>query len=428
VQEKVYIDLGGDPELAKLLADEDKEFETLTEKYRAELKRWQEQKIKELDEYKGRLEGTLKQCDAVIPPQEKWLATEDSPAVEKIKADAQALGNDKLGTEPGKQLMHQINEHTEQIAKIKRQSEFNKKVQEKLKASMETLKERYKDVDQQYEAGETFLKERRTELDNLTEMERMDLQSKIMFLQNRPKPVRDRIQKQTEKELERVNKLAILEAKAEDISFEEEMKPLEYDPIDWAPVQAEIEKLKAASVEDLKKDDPKLADIRAEYEKAGGDSALFDKRVAEWKQNVEAQKNAEQERTKQFQGRSEKLRGQLDEADMKMRELDTEVTGYKGIVANLNRQLERYEEREKAGGEPLTPQEKADKRLIERDKQRWEAQIKNLEAQAQAAKNAKAHSETQADQERNAIYSNKPSTTIAIRSPSQPPTTSTSCR
>ena len=55
-----YIALGGDPELTKVLASEDQEFEAGTEIYRAELKRWQTQRKKELDEYKARLEIVLR--------------------------------------------------------------------------------------------------------------------------------------------------------------------------------------------------------------------------------------------------------------------------------------------------------------------------------------------------------------------------------
>ena len=300
VLEKRYIELGGDPELTKLFADEDKEFEALTEKYRAELKRWQDQKIRELDEHKRNLENVLKGGEAVIPPSKKWLQTEDSPATEKIKADAQALGPEKLGTEPGKQLMQQIDERTARIARVKQKTDFNEKLIEKTKAEMETLKERYKDVDKQYETGETFLKERRTELDNLLEIDRLDLEMKVYYLQSQPKPVRDRIKKQTDNELTRVTQLAILEAKTEVIEFDAAPDPVEAAPIDWKPVQQSIEKLKAATVEDLKKNDPKLDDIRQEYEKAGGDSALLDKRVAQWQKEVEALKKIEQERSREF--------------------------------------------------------------------------------------------------------------------------------
>jgi hypothetical protein len=394
-----YAELGGDPELTKAFADEDKEFGILTEAYRADLKRWQETRIRELDDHKRLLEAVLKSGDAVIPPSKKWLQTEDSPATEKIKADAQALGPDKLGTEPGKQLMHEINTRTEKIAEVKKSTEYNEKMIEKVKAEMETLKERYKDVEKQYEAGETRLKEQRTELDNFMEIEQHNLEMKVILLQNRPKPVRDKMKKNLENELSRINKLAALEAKAEAVPFDPAPDPVEATPLDWKPVQEMIEKLKAASVEDLKKDDPKLADIRKEYEQAGGDEALFNKRVAKWQQDVEALKKFEEKQAKDFQDRSGKMQDHAAAADEKLRDATYSRDSMKETIGYRKESIEQLNQQEKDSG-PLSTEDKARKTLLERELKRNETELKNLEAECQAAASAKANAEKLVEQDR----------------------------
>ena len=63
------------------------------------------------------------------------------------------------------------------------------------------------------------------------------------------------------------------------IEFQPPSEPPQLDPIDWKSVQDKISKLQAATLEQLKQNDPKLAEIQAEYEKAGGDPALLAKRV-----------------------------------------------------------------------------------------------------------------------------------------------------
>ena len=75
-----YIALGGDPELTKVLASEDQEFEAGTEIYRAELKRWQTQRKKELDEYKARLEIVLRDGENYVTGATKWVDTESALA------------------------------------------------------------------------------------------------------------------------------------------------------------------------------------------------------------------------------------------------------------------------------------------------------------------------------------------------------------
>ena len=213
--------------------------------------------------------------------------TPSRPWLTRPTAAAQALG-EKLQTEPGKELQQAISANVATISEIKRKRDYNQKLVEKTKAAMEALKKSYESLDKEYEAGEKFLQDRRTELDNLLQMDSMSLEMKVDFLQTRPKPVRDKIKVQLDAELARLERLTILENQLETADHQAAAEPFKRDGLDWKAIDAVIAKLTAATLEQLKANDPKLADIQAEYDKAGGDQALLNKRLAKWKDATEA--------------------------------------------------------------------------------------------------------------------------------------------
>ncbi len=400
VLQKRYIELGGDPELTKAMADEDKEFETRIERFRTSQTEWQKRKTKELDDYKAKLEDTLKGGEKILPVWKKWLEKEQ-PAADQASADAKALDK-KLETEPGKEVMYEIKTHSDRIARVKEKSEFNEKVVEKTKATMEVVKQRYEDIKKQYEASEKLIKESRTELDNILQMENMTLDTKVDFLQTRPKPVRDRIQKRLDAEITRINNLSILQTQAEQVEFEPPKEEVKLEPINWKPVQDKLAKLKVTSLEDLKKDDPKLADIQKEYDKAGGDPALLEKRVANWKQTVEIVEESKKTRADDYKARSEKLRDQFTAAEANAKESEA---NYQGFVALLAQQKAKFKELEKKA-DPMdyfknfTTQERAEYKLLEREIKRLETQVKNIEAERTAAKASRDSAEKLVESER----------------------------
>jgi hypothetical protein len=400
VLERRYLELGGDPELKRLLDDEDRAFVTATEKHRAELQQWQISQSKQLDDYKARLEKTLKDGEAVLPPATA-LVERERPLAVKAKSDADAL-DEKLKTEPGKELLHEIAERTRRIDEFERKVEFNKKLIEKTNAAMDDLTKQYQAIEAQSEASEKVIADSRTELDNICEMQAMSLEAKVDFLQTRPKPVRDRIQKNLTAERDRIIRLNILEVAAKRIEFEAAPEPIESEPIDWKPVDERIAKLKEASLEDLKKDDPKQAEMQAEYERAGGDPALLEKRVARWKQDVAKALEADKQRGTEYEARAEKLRKHLLEKETQMHESEA---NYKGHVQLLEQKQARLDKLEKAIKEAnstdvLSPQERAEYFLLEKEVERLRTAVANYERQSVADKVARTNAEKLVETER----------------------------
>jgi chromosome segregation ATPase len=397
---KRYEALGGDPELRKALADEDKEFETRIDVLRTYMKDWQKDRIRELDESKKELDNLLKSGEAIQEPMKTFYEREE-PIAEKVKSEASALG-EKLDTEPGKELMHEIEQHTNRINKYKEHYQFNEKVLEKGKAEMETLKKRYEDVDKQYEAFEKFIKETRTELDNELEMENMSLEQKVDFLQRRPKPVRDRVQKRLETELNRLTRMSALDTKLETAEFELKIEKAKADLIDWKPIQDRIAHLSKTPLEDLKKEDPLLATIREEYEKAGGDPALLEKRVAEWKQNVEAAQEADKKRGEDFRARSEKLRDQAKKEAEQLKEHQDELEYLEEELAKKEGRLKELEKKLNPLNpfQDFTPQEIKEFKLLQREVQRLKTDVENYRAYVAASLAAKGNTEKLMEQAR----------------------------
>jgi hypothetical protein len=395
-----YEKLGGDTELAKLMADEDKAFVTLTEQHRAELQQWQLRQIKDLDAYKTKLEKTLKDGEVAIPAQKQFVERE-RPLAEKAQAGAEALG-EKLKTEPGKELLHEIGVRTQRIERTEHKIEYNEKLIEKTQAAMDELSSQYGTIDEQYEASEKVIADSRTELDNECEMNAMSLENKVYFLQTQPKPVRDRIQKNLVAERDRIVRLNVLEVEAMPVEYKAPPEPPKLEPIDWKSVQDKLTKIEAATLDQLKHSDPKLAEIQAEYEKAGGDPALLEKRVARWKKAVAEALESDRKRGDEYAAREEKLRQHHDEADKRMKESES---NYNGSSKRLEYKRQRLAELEKKraeleAGKSLPRKEEAELCLIPGEIKQLEIQVENYKRQSAADKSAQSTAASLLERER----------------------------
>ncbi len=400
VLQRRYEKLGGDPELSKALAAEDKEFETRVELFKAKCNDAKKDTIRKLDEYKEQLQKTLDAGDAIIPPAKQFVEKE-TPLGEKAKGELDAQG-EKLKTEPGKEVLHELTTRLARIAKVKQKTEYNEKVIEKTKASMEAIEERYKDVDAEYEAAEKYIKEVKTEVDNQLQMDNMSLEQKVDFLQTRPKIVRDRVQKQLDGELTRVVKASSTDTMLESSEFREKWDAMPQETIDWTPVTEGIAKLNSKTLEELKQDDPKLAGIQEEYEKAGGDPALLEKRTAQWKDDVAANEHSIKEQADSYLQRSEKLRAQYDEAQASLRDGQNK---YNKLDAVLTEKKKRFKELS-AKLNPMSPfadfteKEKDEYTLLDRDIKRLETDLKNISDGVAARRKSRDDAEKVVETER----------------------------
>lgn len=391
VLEKRYEELGGDAELSKALAAEDKEFQTAAEAARAKIKDWQKDRIRELDELKEKLDATVQGGEELNQKLQLWYARE-APISVATNVRVQGLG-EKLKTEPAKEVNDLVKVHDANIAKAKSAVEYNEKWLEETRKMRETLKKRYEDVDKAYEPAEKYVKAMGTELDNELEMSSMTLEKKVDFLQTKPRPVRDRIQKQLETRVNQIVAGSIADTMAEKPKFTPEQETFTPDPIDWNPIHSKLTELEGKSLEELQGKDPKLAAIEAEYEAAGGDKALFEKRVAAWKAEVAAREKQDKQASDAYRKESQKLQDRFEKEG-------TNVTNSEGQRDQLKDTIRRDEARREEllkGVDPVTlvglsNQERAEVEVltnaVERNKKKLAAREEILAAQRTAKENA----------------------------------------
>lgn len=384
VLRKRYEALGGDPELTRLMAAEDKQFETLVETQRAELKKWQAQRKGEIDDHKAELEDVIESADSFTPAYKKWLKEADPPA--GLATSVKQLGK-KLKTESGIELLHEISHRKARIERAKTVLAFNEKVVARAKASLEAVNQQHEKVDKEYEASEAFIKQMRTELDNLLQIDAMSLEEKVHYLQSMPQPVSDNLQKKLDRDLQRILKLTILQASANASEYDEPYEPFEPDPIDWSSVEAKITALSKAKLEDLQADDEKLVDVRKDYEAAGGDAALLNKRITAWRSRDEMAKRTAKSRVDDYQSRSAKLRQQFTAADARYRHAVGKRDAYQHTLKYVRSKYDTLHEKV----DPMVPfgnftdQERSEYQVLQREIKRYESSISATEAECQSA-------------------------------------------
>ena len=312
----------------------------------------------------------------------------------EVTQDAQkSLGGDKQATEPVKGVMVEIRKNEREIKAVKEKilnHVTNAMVEESLKFRLDMINTNYK-------VSEKYLKERQVELNNQLQMDGMSLERKVDFLQTRPKPVRDQIQKKLEGELYRIRKLSVADTKRESLPpIPKEPTPVP-KPLDWSWIKDKIAKYKDMDVSALKEIDKKILDeIQKTYTDAGGDNALMEKLVAEWKQKVENVERDEAKLGSDYRRRSEKLRGDLDTANKNHQEMVNQVAMLKEDIASKQLRLGELD----SFADPSV-QVKAQRDLLEAELKRLKTNEKNLELKAEAAALAKENARMLELRERN---------------------------
>ncbi len=392
VLKKRYEQLGGDAELKKALADEDKEFDIIEARSRADAEEWLKRKNGQLDDYKAEVKSTHARATAQIAKIEEWCKQEKGTH-STLAGEAKGEGP-KMQTEPGKELQYELDVRDKSIQQKSELLEDNKKGQENLKAVLDALNQRYDAVKKQYDSLKKYIEQTRTEVDNMLQMDGMTLDQKVDFLQTRPKPVRDRIQKQLQNQVNET--LKINEAHTEAQKIESTPAPeIKLDALNWEPVKTKLADIKKKTLEQLKENDPQLAALQGEYDKAGGDTALLEKRTNEWKSKVEAADLSDKKYSETYRKRAEELRAQYDAATANVK--DTE-----GQRAAIAANLAHYEGRLKELKEikDRTTQQEAEYQLAERESKRLKTQLANQEELLATSKASKESAAKLIDAER----------------------------
>jgi len=375
VLERRYEELGGDAELSRALAAEDAECETKVETFRANLKDWQKDRTRELGALRTDFERTIAGGEAIMPGLEAWFLRE-SGIVTAMAARVNALG-DKLRTEPGKEVAHAVSRHEQSVLGTSRMLKYNQKRLKKTEEMLVTVGEQEANVAATVEEAEEYANTLKTELDNGLEMEAMTLEAKVDWLQSRPKTVRDRLQRQLEAQLNQVVQGSIADTLAESPTFEEPPAEFSPEPIDWAPIEAQLQEVMETPIEVLEGEDPDAQALQQEYDAAGGDAALFDKRVAAWKEEVAALERQNKAISDNYREESEGYRGRA-EANRER------VTSSESAIASMQALVERDKAKRVellSKGDPLTlvgltPQEAAEVKRLVREIDQLEAEIK----------------------------------------------------
>jgi hypothetical protein len=304
----------------------------------------------------------LKSSELDTPKWNEWVKREE-PIGQKVTADLNSLG-DKLKTERVKELAHEIKQYTDEIAEMKRWNEEDQEVLEAMKVAKHALDERYRSADAELSAGEKYITDARTELNNELEMQNMSLEQKVDFLQYRPKIVRDRYQKRMESQIARLVRENADDMKAQITKFEREVESYVNQPIDWKPMQDKIAEYQKMSLEDLQKDEDPQG-LGYKYSQAGGDEALFQKRMNEWKLTMQDADALEKQQAADQQKQSEQMRQALDRAQQRENESREGTKAYKALQEQQKTRLEELKKKESSTA-GLTSQERAESKLLDR--------------------------------------------------------------
>jgi DNA repair exonuclease SbcCD ATPase subunit len=186
------------------------------------------------------------------------------------------------------------------------------------------------------------------------------------------------------------------------VEYKPPTEPLKLDTIDWKSVHDLIAKMQKATLEDLKKNDPKLEEIQAEYDNAGGDPALLEKRVSRWKQDVADALQSDKERGDEYAAREEKLRKNLAEAEARLQESETNYNGFSRVLEQKRDRLETLAKKRAAlkPDEDLSSQEEAELCLLENEVVRLEKDVDNYYKQNVSDKFARASAASMLEKER----------------------------
>lgn len=369
-----YDQLGGDAALLKILAAEDKLFRTNLEKRRLEAMDWQKDRRLELEDRREYLAGRVKEHEQ---DARRYSASHqrEAPLLAPIENRMKALG-DKLATETGKELVHLVAKHRDQIEWTARFSKSGAEGAEKARPALALIDLRLQDVDRIYEAVEQRIRDSRTELDNVLELEAMSVEARLERLRGGAAKTLEEARKKLDAEIEKIFKDSVAEDQAQAPYFDESSPDYELGAIDWEPVEKLLAKLESTSPDDLAKADPALAELQEKYDEKGGDEALFEKRVAAWKTTM----GAFQMRNKiaaDLAG-ADQLQERLTEARLALGRTEKELAE---LRAKERETLSRL--RELTGGaesgDLLSGREASELQVLAREKKRLETDIANAE-------------------------------------------------
>lgn len=397
VLQRRYEELGGDAELSRLLAAEDAECVTKVETFRANLKDWQKDRKRELGELRSDYEATIQGGEQIMPGLEAWHARE-SAMVAAMSAAVNSLG-EKLGTEPGKEVAHAVSGHEQSVTDTATMIEYNRK---RLKATEEmlvTLGEQEANVTATVEEGEEYANTLQTELDNELQADALTLEQKVDWLQSRPRSVRDRMQKQLDAQLAQIVKGSIADTMAESPTYEEPGVEFEPAPIDWAPIESQLAEIRETPLEVLEGEDPEAHALQEEYDAAGGDAALFEKRVAAWKEATAEQERQSKAMSDNYREEAAGYRGRVDSARERVETSEQTIVSMEAVVrADKAKQEALFAKCDPLTLAGLSPQEVAELQRLNREIEQVEAEIKERRDMLTHQRKAVATSEKLHDQ------------------------------
>jgi chromosome segregation ATPase len=197
-------------------------------------------------------------------------------------------------------------------------------------------------------------------------------------------------------EKERIVSEGLDDLKLQAQSFDPPRELPEAKPIDWSGLETVLAHLEKASIEELKADDPKLAKVQEAYDKAGGDPALFKKLHDEWRKK---QVNREQQikgAGKQFEDRTDKFRSRLNEASSGAAKSQKDVSQLESQVNSAKTELQGLSD----ATTPLSGQQQARQKKLQRDLPPLELQLKNEQARLAALESNKTSIETLMESEK----------------------------
>lgn len=380
-----YRRLGGDAALLKALADEDRAFRAQLELQRARAKEWQRDRRKEFEGRKSEGIWFLEKMHDYRDVSSAFLQRED-PVLQRVSGEVRALGA-KLDSEPGRELLHELGRREARIAAVRKEADEARWKAEIVQRLMEGVAARLEDVDGTYEAIERRIRDSRSEVDNALELRAMSLQEKVERLRGGSSAARGKALKRLESDIARVLKRTAAAYRMESSDYEPPAKRASIDPIDWEPVVKAHRALAAARPEDLRREDPALDGVRRRYEKAGGDAALFKRRMGAWKRAM-----ASAVSPAPSLGQEKILGEQVVEASTRLQEAETELRA----LASKRDRMRAHGRELSAGastGDLLSEREAAEYQLLARALQGIEKEIADQEALIPVLRRSKENAE-----------------------------------
>lgn len=395
--EREYERLGGDAALLDLLAAEDRYFMTLVAKERTLASDRADRRRIELRDKQARLQPTVEIVRAAIAREEKRLAAE-KPQLDELRAAVQALG-EKVRTEPGKELLHQLEHPIWSIGRAPRIIANDRRWLDGAERVLAAIERRLQDVDRTYEAVEARLAATRVERRNLLELRALPIAERVERLRGGSAEARAKAQKKVEQELAALRNASEERVDREIANFVSHHEPYVEEPYDWGAVEKLLAKVRATSLDELRKTDRKHDRLLRKYEEAGGDEALYRGRVEDWKLAKEMQQFNQSEKSNELQQDAERLRQQVVEAEKRLSAAERTLEESLRSWATAKRRAEQLAGSAQSG-DLLSKRESAELQVLGRELERLQARIDPLQAEVDARRRELESAEQLAEERR----------------------------